>query len=215
MFQHEGLRSRLEIREYLLHTIVEDVYENIGQSLSLVRIHLVTPGASETDIKTASNLVGKSIKDLKDMCNRFYEDIELDNLTGWIKMLDYTIQTLSLKPGAPTRVEGKPVNICTGLKLIVARMLQEILISIKNQGLELIQVSIAYSATILKITIDYKGPGFRIKNIHYRVALNKNLWCLNFMEKTSLIRAGISTRIIKKDLYRIIIKVPLTSPLYE
>ena len=215
LFQHEALRSRLEIREYLLQTIVQEVYENIGQSLSLVRVYLVNLNASEENIQKASNIVGKSIKDLKALCELFYRDIESDNTTGWIKMLDYTIETLNQRACEPIHIAGDPIHISTGLKLILARMVQEILIAIHQQGVKLMRSQISFSPDAIKISIDISGGPFRLEDINCRGAMDISLKCLNFTEKAQLIKAGISRRMIEKGLHRIIIKVSLISPLNE
>jgi hypothetical protein len=40
LYQYELLRTRLRIREHYLQTAVKDVYDNIGQVLSLIRLQL-------------------------------------------------------------------------------------------------------------------------------------------------------------------------------
>jgi len=213
LFQHEALRSRLEIREYLLHTAAQEVYENIGQSLSLVRVYLVNLNITDHNIKKASNIVGQSIKDLKALCHLFYRDIESDKTTGWIHLLDYTIRTLTRKPCDPIRIDGEPLPIKTGLKLIIARMVQEVLIGIHEQGLTFTGGRVAFSPAGIRISIDFSGRPFRFKDIGSALDISPN--CLNFTEKAQLISAGISRRRIEKGKRRIIIKVSLTSPLNE
>jgi nitrate/nitrite-specific signal transduction histidine kinase len=76
LFKYEILRARLETRNFFLKNTVREVYENIGQVLSLVRLQLaLIDGASKEEknideelnvnIESSGKLVGQSIKDLR------------------------------------------------------------------------------------------------------------------------------------------------------
>lgn len=92
LYDYEVLRARLEIREYYVKTIIREIYENIGQVLSLVRVQLSTletgPETHLTENENASSpghLVGSVIRELRIMCRRFYPE---ENLDASIKLTD-------------------------------------------------------------------------------------------------------------------------------
>src|SRR5262245_21081184 len=80
LFDLEVLRARLEIRDFFLKDLYREVYENIGQLLSLVRVMLAKPGDR---VEPASELVGKTIRELREMCRQFYPDEDLLKENGF------------------------------------------------------------------------------------------------------------------------------------
>src|SRR5215210_9587793 len=109
----EALRARLEIRDFFLKTAVRDVYENIGQVLSLVRMqlaHLNTNAKVDINekIDTSGNLIGQSIRDLRVMCRNFYPDLELLKEEGLVEGAENCIRILF--PGIFPVIEIKGVR---------------------------------------------------------------------------------------------------------
>src|SRR6478735_12794386 len=88
LFKHEVLKARLAIRDFFLKNTVREVYENIGQVLSLVRVQLALLDTNKTEIyesvESPGHLVGKSIKDLRVMCKSFYPDADIISDDGFI-----------------------------------------------------------------------------------------------------------------------------------
>lgn len=77
-FEHEMLKSQLEIQEQTLQTISEELHDNIGQVLSLAKLTL----AEETDDIAAMKeqrtesrqLISKAISDLRDLSKSLSTD---------------------------------------------------------------------------------------------------------------------------------------------
>jgi glucose-6-phosphate-specific signal transduction histidine kinase len=79
LYQYEILLARLSVREHFLKTVVGEVYENIGQVLSLIRVQLTSlqsglPADSSESIDQSSQLVGQTIRELRTMCKLFYPE---------------------------------------------------------------------------------------------------------------------------------------------
>src|SRR5215210_5391616 len=128
----EALRARLEIRDFFLKTAVRDVYENIGQVLSLVRMqlaHLDTTTKVDINekIDTSGILIGQSIRDLRVMCKSFYPDADLLKEEGLVEGLDNSIRILF--PGILPVIEVKGVrkDIEPDLKLIIFKTVLQLL----------------------------------------------------------------------------------------
>src|SRR4051794_40370900 len=100
LYEHEVLWACYEIRDYYLKKNVKDIYENIGQVLSLVRVQLDLltneNEISKVDITQSDNLVGKAIQDLRIMSTRFYPETELLAKLGLIQSLEYELKLLEV-----------------------------------------------------------------------------------------------------------------------
>src|SRR5437868_1494947 len=98
LFRHEALRARLDIRDFFLKNTVREVYENIGQVLSLVRMQLALLAADTKavvkSVESPGNLVGQSIRDLRVMCKSFYPDAEILSDQGFVEALRDTARIL-------------------------------------------------------------------------------------------------------------------------
>jgi two-component system NarL family sensor kinase len=170
LYQYEVLRARLEIREHYLKTVVREVYENIGQVLSLIRVQLSLvkldfDAAKKDKIDSSGELVGKTIQDLRSMCQLFYPEEDIISSAGFNKAIEHEIKTLY---PAATFSGGEEIAFSARLQheraLLLFGILLEIftLIQAMPNG-QLCSVLIEYTKQKINITIEYKGE-----------ALNKN-----------------------------------------
>ena len=91
---HENalLLSHIEIQEQTFQNISREIHDNIGQKLSLAKLHLNTLYNSAPDIiilkiDESISLIGESIIDLSDISRSMSSEIILNN--GLIKALEY------------------------------------------------------------------------------------------------------------------------------
>ncbi|MGI8581067.1 MAG: sensor histidine kinase [Chitinophagaceae bacterium] len=75
-FEQEQLRSRLEIQEQTFNHISQEIHDNIGQILSLVRLQINTLGehVPEDKISITDDLLEKAIKDLRNLSHSLSTD---------------------------------------------------------------------------------------------------------------------------------------------
>jgi signal transduction histidine kinase len=69
-FERTLLKTQLEIQEQAFSYISQEIHDNIGQVLSLVRLNLNTLGNApqmEQKVEQTDELLGKAIKDLRDL----------------------------------------------------------------------------------------------------------------------------------------------------
>ncbi|MET0394583.1 MAG: histidine kinase dimerization/phosphoacceptor domain-containing protein, partial [Chitinophagaceae bacterium] len=108
LYEYELLRARLGIREHYVKTIVQEIYDNIGQVLSLVRVQLamLNPGGKADEkamLDSSGQLVGAAIRDLRSMCRQFQPE---EAITGWADFNDaFSAAVKSTFPGAAYRVQ--------------------------------------------------------------------------------------------------------------
>ena len=138
LFRHEALRARLDIRDFFLKNTVREVYENIGQVLSLVRMQLAMLDTNKKvameSAESPGHLVGQSIRDLRVMCKSFYPDAEISNEEGFVEALRNTVKILYQLDDPAITINGIEKEIQHELKLVVFKMIQEILTLIKETG---------------------------------------------------------------------------------
>jgi len=207
----EALRARLEIRDFFLKTAVRDVYENIGQVLSLVRMqlaHLDTTTKVDINekIDTSGILIGQSIRDLRVMCKSFYPDADLLKEEGLVEGLDNSIRILF--PGILPVIEVKGVrkDIEPDLKLIIFKTVLQLLNQIKDIKGEFIRLVICYMKEEVKFEINYKG----------KIIEKDSIATTEESEYNSTLQATlqlIKGRLILKQSAHGMIRIVLTSPL--
>jgi hypothetical protein len=161
LFRHEVLRARLEIRNFFLNNALREVYENIGQILSLIRVQLADrttnqDGRRDERISTASDLIGRSIRDLREICRNFYPDSDIVKEAGFAEGIRQVVGIIHPHQGAVESVEQKEAAE-PGMKLIVFNMGLEILNTIKKLNGEFLNVSITFTETEFALTFQYKG----------------------------------------------------------
>src|SRR3954454_3116502 len=161
LFSHEALRARLDIRDFFLKNTVREVYENIGQVLSLVRMQLAMLATdTKAPLKSAESpghLVGQSIRDLRVMCKSFYPDADILNEEGFVEALRDTVKILYQYDEPVITINGIEKETQPELKLVIFKMIQEMLTLIKETGGEFISLAIDYLDYEVKITTLYNG----------------------------------------------------------
>ncbi|MBD0278567.1 MAG: hypothetical protein ICV81_11485 [Flavisolibacter sp.] len=219
LFQNEVLRSKLKIREYFLDSIVRDVYENIGQVLSLVRMQLaaLTFPVDETSyekITTSSHLVAQAIGELRNMCRHFYPDAGMIKDLGWIEEFKSIVDTIS--PEADVKIpEEEPIEIDLDASLILFRILQEMLFSIKDREGEIIDLCITYRENTIEITTNYRGEFIKWEQINGDSDWTRQLARTSIYERVSLIEGSLFMDTLKTGMYCIVLKIPIKSALHE
>jgi hypothetical protein len=162
LFKYAVLSARFEIREFFLKYAVKDVYENIGQVLSFVRMQLASFNTNDLtekpeDILQSGNLVGQSIRDLRSMCRSFYPDKELLKDGGFVDAIELTIRVLQPGVRPAVVIKGEPVTMHGELKLITFKILQDILVIINEVNGAYKNLVISYMEDNITLTTRYVG----------------------------------------------------------
>ncbi|MEO6537168.1 MAG: ATP-binding protein [Ferruginibacter sp.] len=165
-FQNELLETQIEIQEQTFKAISQEIHDNIGQVLSLVKLNLYTlppipdPSVQEK-VDSTKDLVSKVITDLRDISRSLYGDrikeIGLrDAIVNELKILQNTGRYATSLDIIGTHYKLDPQK-----EMIIFRILQEAINnSIKHAHAKKISVQLYYGPEnfILKISDD--GIGF-------------------------------------------------------
>ncbi|HEY4336756.1 MAG TPA: 7TM-DISM domain-containing protein [Puia sp.] len=165
-FQHAIFSSKLEIQEQTFQEISQEIHDNIGQILSLAKLHIATMEAGgdpilENKIRDSKMLVTKAIHDLRNLSHRLN--------TGYITEVGFDtavrreLETIRRSGAYQTNfaVTGKPGRFDSQKELILFRIVQELLHNIiKHARAKTITVTLDYDAKNLHVMVRDDGRGF-------------------------------------------------------
>ncbi|QHT66272.1 sensor histidine kinase [Rhodocytophaga rosea] len=164
-YEQELLKAQLEIKEQTLQNISQEIHDNIGQILSLVKLSLTTlviedKGTSEK-VSVAKDLVGKVIQDLRNLSRSLntghIHELKLSEALQF--ELDLIEKTGLYK--TQLTVSGQEVMIDEQKRLIVFRIAQEVLQNIiKHAQASQICVSLEFTPAMLLLSVQDNGKGF-------------------------------------------------------
>jgi two-component system NarL family sensor kinase len=195
-FQQTLLQSQLEIQEKTLKNISQEIHDNIGQVLSLVKLNLYTMDIADNDniitkIENSKELVSKAITDLRDLSHSMNTDYIEEK--GLVKAIEYELEMIK-RTGSHTIIfefYGKIIPLPKQKELIVFRIIQEALHNIiKHANAEKIEMTVKYIETNLEISIQDNGKGFDVRNSN-KSNLNNGLGISNMLQRAELINGDI------------------------
>lgn len=162
LYHYEILQARLDIRDFFLKTAVREVYENIGQVLSLVRMQLsfVNKDAGESPSESMPHpgeLVSQSIRDLRSMCRIFYPDSDIIKPGGFKAGIQHAINILHQVHPSTFEFSARSEEISPGLLLIYFNLMLDILHSVNEAEGKLKKVKLAFKQKTMLATITYEG----------------------------------------------------------
>lgn len=162
-FEQTLLASKLEIQEETFTYIGQEIHDNIGQVLSLVRLNLNTldRNANEKKLDLMDELMAKAITDLRSLSHLLDTDyIRTVKWEGAVEKLFLDLKrtekyaiTISIEEDLPVLDEDKAI--------ILFRMIQEIVNNIiKHAGATSIKFNAEEKERQIAIQIEDNGKGF-------------------------------------------------------
>lgn len=168
-FQQTLLQSQLEIQEQTLKNISQEIHDNIGQALTLVKLNLNTMDfdlneQSNQKIITSKELISKAINDLRDLSRSLNTDIIAD--LGLQNAIEQELILVSKSSNLKTRFiyQGENFRISQQMELILFRIIQEALNNImKHAEASEVSISVKSNLDTLMLEIADDGKGFNLK----------------------------------------------------
>jgi two-component system, NarL family, sensor kinase len=164
--ENDLLRSKLEIQEQTFANISREIHDNIGQKLTLAKLHLNTLDLLNRDkvitqINDSVSMISEAINDLSDISRSMSSEIILNN--GFIKALEFEVNQFN-KTGLyniKLRVTGETIFLDANKELILFRITQEALNNIvKHAEATNICIELHYEQLKLSMDIIDNGKGF-------------------------------------------------------
>ncbi len=196
-YTEELLRTKLEIQEETFKTISQEIHDNIGQTLSFVKLNLNTVDVSNAeDIKgklaESKNLLTKSIHDLRDIARSLSPDFLNEiGLTGAIEQQLLLLEK-SKQYKCTLAVEGEVYKNNQQCELVIFRIVQELLNNIvKHSEANTIKIEMKYLPEKLTITVCDNGKGFDTTAMQ-STETNQGLGLRNMHNRMTLINGSMN-----------------------
>ena len=192
-FQQELLKTQLEIQEQTFQNISQEIHDNIGQTLSFIKlnINMVSAEISDPDkekLYESKSLLTKVIQDLRDLSKTLNTDFIKE--IGLVNAIEQQLQILQKSGVYKTHllVTGEAFEIPLQFKLVVFRVVQEALNNIiKHSNASSINISVNYEPEKLIIIVNDNGKGFDTKELE----LNRGIGFRNMVNRMQLIKGSI------------------------
>ncbi len=188
-FQQELLQTQIEIQEQTLKTISEEIHDNIGQVLSLAKLHLNTfpssiDEATQTKVDDTKQLVSKAINDLRDLSRSLHG--EKISEIGLQQAIENELRILQNTKQFETsfNITGTKYRLDPQKEMVLFRIVQESLNNaVKYSKAKMITVQLQFEPALFRLTIADNGIGFNsmalqsshtgigLKNMQNRAAL--------------------------------------------
>jgi len=167
-FEQTLLQSKIEIQEQTFNSISQEIHDNVGQILSLVKVQLNIIDESEVTDKAllgdAKENISKAMTDLRDIAKGLSSD--RIRVVGLSAIVEQEIQKINRTGIVHIRFEmkGTGQKIDDEKQLILFRVIQESLQNIiKHAAASSVSILFAYQAVSLVITITDNGKGFNFQ----------------------------------------------------
>ncbi len=209
-FQNELLRTQIEIQEQTLKNISEEIHDNIGQVLSLAKLHLnMIPPAEETaqlKVNDAKNLVSKAINDLRDLSRSLHgEKITEIGLKEAITNELKTLQNIG-QFDTSLKVNGNQYNLANQKEMVVFRIVQEALHNaLKHSRASSVLVEINYLQDLFNLSVSDDGIGF---DSQFQTPAETGIGLKSMKNRTALIGGNLLIHSSPGSGTTICIKIP-------
>lgn len=172
----ELYNNQQKVQEQTLNHVSQEIHDNVGQLLSLVRMQLnqvaEKEGTENQLIADAQENIGRAMRDLRDMARGMSSDrIRLLGLFGSVEQEAQRIQR-SGSCEVVTQCEGSVQAMDHQKELILFRVIQESLQNVfKHAGASRINIFFNYQPHLLQIEVQDNGKGFIPDKEHRRSGL--------------------------------------------
>ena len=203
------LNTQLEIQEQTFQNISQEIHDNIGQTLSFIKlnINMVSAEISEPDkekLDESKRLLTKVIQDLRDLSKTLNTDLIKE--IGLIKAIEQQLEILQKSGVYKTHllVTGEAFEIPLRFKLVVFRVVQEALNNIvKHSDASSINILVNYQPKKFKIIVNDNGKGFDAKGLEP----NRGIGFRNMVNRMKLIKGSVKVDSVEGKGTSIIIEL--------
>ena len=198
-YEQELLRSQLEIQESTLKTIAQELHDNIGQVLSVIKLWMASAPIEKEHpayegVQNSREMLNKVIFDMSDLTKSLHTDRITDiGLTEAIRFdVEAVRRTGLLKINFSA--SGREYHFAEQKAIFLFRMYQEMMNNIlKHSKAGNVNVSINYSTDykfVMKVEDD--GRGFDMERKRRDTNSSSGLGLRNMINRARLIGAEIS-----------------------
>ena len=200
-YQQELLRSQLEIQETTFKTIAQELHDNIGQVLSVVKLSLsILPlekdHAAYESVQTSRMMLNKVIYDMGNLT----KGLHTDRITqiGLVEAMSFDLDSMQ-RTGllqVDLSVEGDEYRLEDQRSIFLYRMFQEMMNNIlKHSRATHVNIAVNYSIDnkfVLKV--EDNGIGFDVTKKRTQTSSSSGIGLKSMTNRASLIGAQITVQ---------------------
>ena len=214
-YEKEALRSQLEIQENTLKTISQELHDNIGQVLSVVKLSLsVLPIEKEhhayASIQNSREMLNEAIIDLSDLTKSLHTDRIAQ--VGLVESIRFELESVKRAGIIEVRFhcKGREVIFDDQKAIFLFRMFQEIVNNIlKHSAATNMTVDLKFLRDIFVLEITDNGVGFSVAEKREAVMAGSGVGLKSMFNRAQLIGATISINSEPMKGTRTVIELPL------
>lgn len=165
-FQQELLRAQVEIQEQTFQNISQEIHDNIGQMLSLVKLNLGMadvrePALAADKIQRSRDIVTKAIIDLRDLSKSLHPEAIMQMGLSEALQRELLVVAKSGQYTVDLTQNGEHFRFDPNKEVIIFRIFQEILNNIiKHSQAQTVNVILDYYYPLFRLTVIDDGEGF-------------------------------------------------------
>lgn len=188
------LHVQLEVQNKTMQRIAEELHDNIGQLLSVARIHLNIIEESGWDeqstesVREANGLIERSLADLRLLTKSLDGDFLKD--FGLVESISQELLRIRNTRIFNTdfQVNGKPYSLGIQHDIVVFRVVQEILQnSIKHSKATDLNVSITFGEELFHLLVADNGQGFDLLKVQEAIIAQSGAGLRNIQRRIALL----------------------------
>jgi two-component system NarL family sensor kinase len=216
-YEQEVLRSQLEIQESTMKNIAQELHDNMGQSLSVIKLWMSMAPIAEDHaayegVQNSKEMLQKVIREMADLTKSLHTERIAD--IGLSEAINFDLASIRragiLKIQFDT--DGDEFHFPDQKAIFIFRMYQEMMNNIlKHSQANQVMVSVNYSGNdtfVLNIADD--GVGFDLQQKKESSSGSSGLGLKSMRNRAKLIGADLSIQSEPGRGTRISVKVPLT-----
>lgn len=214
-YEQEILRVQLEVQEQTLSHVSREIHDNIGQSISLAKLYLLSESSSNTveKIDHTVEILTKAMDDLRTLSkNLTIEEIKSEGLG---KVLENQVNQLKKTGRYAVRFEVRGRDVCLDdqREIVLFRIFQETINNIiRHAQATMIHIDLNYQADFVSLFIFDNGIGFPFPvGADQATIKSKGRGLNNMTDRAQLIGATLAINSRPGLGTSIEIKVPVTS----
>lgn len=196
--QQELLNARLEIQENIFKNLSEEIHDNIGQELSVLKltlsvISLKKEAEAEKFITESRGMVNHIIAGISDLSKSLHTDRIIK--IGVIEAVKFELEKIQKTNLFETSFTYADVefNINPGNEIFLFRIIQEILNNIiKHSKAKNILAELVYKQNCIIFTFTDDGVGFDVKEAMQRPSSNRGIGLTSMVNRAKLIGGQLS-----------------------
>ena len=215
-YEQEVLRSQLEIQESTMKTISQELHDNIGQSLSVIKLWMsMAPIEKDHEafdgVQNSKEMLSKVIRDMADLTKSLHTDRISD--IGLTEAINFDL--VSIRRAGILKIDfdkqGDEFHFPDQKSVFIFRMYQEIINNIiKHSQATHVNVSVIYSGNdTFVLSIQDNGVGFDVNQKKESGSGSSGLGLKSMRNRAKLIGADLSIQSEPTKGTNVSVSVPL------